>query len=70
MEFLTKCGTTIAIDGPQIDLWTVLLICQMIQRGVPVPNFEDSKNGAMEEDPWTIDQSTVCTGAPSFSSEI
>ncbi|WMV24235.1 hypothetical protein MTR67_017620 [Solanum verrucosum] len=41
----------------------------MIQRGVPLLDFEDSKYGATEEDPWTIDQSTVRTFDPSIEAE-
>ncbi|WMV55333.1 hypothetical protein MTR67_048718 [Solanum verrucosum] len=41
--------------------------CPLIP-GVPVPDFEDSKCGATEEDLWTVDQTTVRTVDPLFAS--
>lgn len=45
---LTKCGTTVTIDGPYIDLRTVLLIRRVRLRGFQYLIFEDAKYGATE----------------------
>ncbi len=47
---LTKCGTTVPIDGPQMDLRTVLSIRRWILKGFQYLIFEDSKYGATEGD--------------------
>ncbi|WMV30676.1 hypothetical protein MTR67_024061 [Solanum verrucosum] len=40
------------------------------RKGVLVPDFEDSKCGATEEDLRTVDQTTVHIIDPSFASEM
>lgn len=69
---LTKCGTIRAKQLNEclsIDLCTVLVNHQLVQRRFQYLIFQDSKYGATEEHRWTLDGSIDHNVCLSFDSE-
>ncbi|WMV09157.1 hypothetical protein MTR67_002542 [Solanum verrucosum] len=59
------------IDGPWFVPQTVNGVRRsQVREGIPLPDFEDDKYGATEEDLQIVDQTTVRTIDPSFASEL
>ncbi|WMV13812.1 hypothetical protein MTR67_007197 [Solanum verrucosum] len=54
----------------KIDLWTVPLFRQIIQRSVPVPDAEKIQVWRYGEELLTVDRLTVCTVESSIATEI